>query len=331
VPSDVPELRPGDVLAQNESTRNQPPSAARRWLTAGLVVALLAAIVVHFARSREDLASIRLLSLQVLAMAGVLQLLSQACLNASLLLPLQRHVARLGFWELYLVRTGGFFVGSMVPIAGGFAVRLAYLRKRGLTYLDFTWATLFSNVLALAAGAALASGALMVLWLSAGPLPASVIGVTFCMVAISLVTASVFQYAPQLTGHRKLQKWVRLSGMKGFTGSGPLAARVFGMAIMRHALNFVTLGLLYHSLSREPSAFLAGGLVYALTSPVRMINITPSNVGVTEWFVAVVGRLVAFDVTIGLIVSLAFRGVALVAQMMGALFGSAWLAVRSKA
>jgi hypothetical protein len=106
---------------------------------------------------------------------------------------------------------------------------------------------------------------------------------------------------------------------------------VFGISLLRHALNFVTFGLLYHALSREPSTFLAGGLVYALTSPVRMVNLTPSNLGVTEWFVALVGRLVAFDVTIGLIVSLAFRGVALIAQILGALFGSAWLALRSKA
>ena len=65
-------------------------------------------------------------------------------------------MTRLGFWELYLVRTGGFLVGSLVPVAGGLAVRLAYLRTRGLTYLDFTWATLLSNVLALGAAAVLA-------------------------------------------------------------------------------------------------------------------------------------------------------------------------------
>ena len=118
--------------------------------------------------------------------------------------------------------------------------------------------------------------------------------------------------------------------MSGLTGNGSLAASVFSLSLLRHVLNFVTFGLLYHSLSREPSAFLAGGLVYALTSPIRMVNVTPANLGVTEWFVAVVGRLVAFDLTIGLIVSLAFRGVALVAQMLGALFGSAWIGSRSK-
>lgn len=75
---------------------------------------------------------------------------------------------------------------------------------------------------------------------------------------------------------------------------------------------------------------LKGGLVYALTSPVRMVNITPGNLGVTEWFVALVGTLLAFHLMTGLLVALAFRGVALVAQALGALFGSAWLAFGSR-
>jgi hypothetical protein len=61
-----------------------------------------------------------------------------------------------------------------------------------------------------------------------------------------------------------------------------------------------------------------------------MVNVTPGNLGVTEWFVALVGRMVAFDVATGLLVSLAFRGVALVAQGLGAVFGLAWVTTRSK-
>jgi hypothetical protein len=119
--------------------------------------------------------------------------------------------------------------------------------------------------------------------------------------------------------------------MSSLKGSHRLAMWVFGYSLLRHAFNFVTFALLYQALSRAPGAFLAGGLVYALTSPVRMVNITPGNLGVTEWFVALVGSMVAFDVATGLIVSLAFRGVALVAQTLGAAFGSAWIARTSKA
>ena len=59
---------------------------------------------------------------------------------------------------------------------------------------------------------------------------------------------------------------------------------------------------------RVPGDFLTGGLVYALTSPVRMVNITPGNLGVNEWVVAIVGKALAFDLTTGLIVALAVQG-----------------------
>jgi hypothetical protein len=62
-----------------------------------------------------------------------------------------------------------------------------------------------------------------------------------------------------------------------------------------------------------------------------MINITPANVGITEWFVALVGQSLAFDLTTGLIVALAFRAIGLLGQTLGALFGSAWLAVWNRA
>jgi hypothetical protein len=288
-------------------------------------VALLAAMAIHVSRTYGELATVQRLSIQVLIGTCVLQFVSQMFLNGSLLLPLQTCVKGLGFWELYLVRTGGFFVGSLVPIAGGLAVRLAYLRNRGLTYLDFTWATLFSNVLALAAAAVLAVGAAGLLWMLAGPLPAPVLGVSAGVLAISVAALAAFEFLPHLTRHPKLQKWRWLSGMSGLKTSRRLAMQVFGLSLARHVLNFVTFGLLYQSLSRVPADFLAGGLVYALTSPIRMVNITPGNLGVTEWLVALVGNVLAFDVITGLIVAFAFRGVALIAQVLGALFGSAWL------
>jgi len=107
-----------------------------------------------------------------------------------------------------------------------------------------------------------------------------------------------------------------------------LAMGVFALSLVRHCLNFVTFGLLSQSLSRVPADFLTGGLVYALTSPARMVNLTPGNLGVTEWVVALVGKVLAFDVATGLVVALAFRGVGLVGQGLGLLFGSAWLALR---
>lgn len=309
------------------SLMRTPRLSARRLMTSAVVLALLAAMVVHVSRTQE-LAYVQRLSIQVLLVTCLLQFVSQLFLNGSLLLPLRRGVTRLGFWELYLVRTGGFLVGSLVPVAGGLAVRLAYLRGRGLTYLEFTSATLLSNVLALAAAAVVAAFATGALWIMAGPPPAPVLGMSAGVLVISVAALAVLEFLPRLARYPRLEKWRWLSSLRSLrTTSHRVTISVFVLSLARHGLNFVTFGLLSQSLAQVPGHFLTGGLVYALTSPVRMVNITPGNLGVTEWVVALVGTVLAFDVATGLIVALAFRGVSLVGQGLGVLFGSAWVAV----
>jgi hypothetical protein len=324
VTADRPAPAPAEPSAAPPSRRH------RRWLTTALVAGLLVAMAVSVFRADEELASLERLSIPVLVGALLLQFLSQLFLNGSLLVPLQTSVPSLGFWELYVVRTGGLFLGSLVPVAGGVAVRLAYLRNRGVSYLDFTWATLLSNVLALVAASAIAVVAAGALRLTAGPLPAAVVGITAGVFASSVAAVAVFEYLPQLARAPRFQRWRWLGGMRSLGASRAVAVRVLVLSAIRHCLNFVTFGLLSRALSGVGADFLAGGLVYALTSPARMVNITPGNLGVAEWIVAAVGRMLAFDIATGLIVAIAFRGIGLLAQALGASAGGAWLAVRRR-
>ena len=254
-------------------------SSTRRWITAAVVVLLVAAMAIYISGRREELASLERISLGVLLVTGLLQFGAQASLNGSLLLPLRRSMAALGFWELYLVRTGGLLAGSVLPVAGGPGVRLAYLRGRGLSTRDFVWATLFSNTLGLAAAAALSVVALAVLWARAGRPNDAVLAVTGGVAALSLAIALGVEYLPRVTHAGWLRRWFPHAPHPIETTS-PLAVRVFGLALARHVLNFVTFGLLYTALSGVQSAFLTGGLVYALTSPVRIVHITPGNIGI---------------------------------------------------
>jgi hypothetical protein len=214
-------------------------------------------------------------------------------------------------------------------VAGNIAVRLAYLRRRGLTYLEFAWATLLSNVLALAAAAALAVLATAALWLVAGTVPAPVLGLSAGVLALGTAALVGFHFLPRVAGHRSLRRWRWLAGVSGFEAPARAMTWVGAFSFVRHALNFITFGLLYRSVSGLPADFLTGGLVYALTTPVRMVNITPANLGVNEWAVALAGGALAFDVTTGLLVALVFRGIMLLAQALGAVAGWVWLARRS--
>ena len=315
-PVDVNGLAP-EVAPDGVDTRQGNRWSGRSWLTTVLVVALVGAMVVYLAGTTEDLASVRRLSAGMLAVTCLLQLVSQLFLNASMLLPLRTSLKDLGFWELYLVRTGGFLVGSLVPVAGGVAVRLTYLRQRGVTYLDFTWATLVSNVLALAAGGLVAAVAMAVFWAARGRPPALILGLAAALFALSAAAIVVFESIPQATGSHRFRRWAWLAGMASLRAHPGMTTGVFLYSVGRHALNLLTFGLLTSSLSRMPGDFLSGGLLYALTSPVRMINITPANLGVTEWVVALVGDALAFDLSIGLIAALAFRAISLVAVALG--------------
>lgn len=294
-----------------------------------MVVVLLAAMAAHVWMRREEVAYLQRLSLPILLVTLLFQFLVQLLVNEALLLPLQTYMKQLGFWEFFIVRTGGVFAGSLVPVAGGLAVRLTYLRRRGLTYLDFTWATIVSNVLALVAAAALAVVATGILWAVAGTPPALILWLSVGVLALSVAAQTVFQWLPRLARHHFFERWPWVSGISGYTAARGTMISVFMLSLARHALNFVTFGLLYASISRLPRDFLIGGLIYTLTSPFRIVNLTPGNLGINEWVVAIVGQGVAFDVTTGLIVALVFRGISFLAQVLGVLFAWAWLASHS--
>jgi len=115
--------------------------------------------------------------------------------------------------------------------------------------------------------------------------------------------------------------------MSAFTTTGRTTAWSLALLLLRQVCNFLTFGLLFQALSQTPIAFLTGGLAYAITSPVRMVVVTPGNLGINEWVVAIVGNMLSVDLTTGLIVALVFRGVSIAGQTLGVLIAWAWLAL----
>lgn len=266
-------------------------------------------------------AALRRLSPGIVVVALVLQFLSALCFNEAMRAPLVAAVRDLGFWEFYMVGTGGSFVGGLVPVAGNAAVRLAYLRRRGIRYIDFMWGTGLSHVLALVAAAVVAAGATVLLWMRQGMPSRLVVLLASGTLAGSLVVWSVFERLPRLAAHGRLARWPWMAGAAALAVSRATRSSVFVNSLLRHALNFVTFGLIYRALA--PSGdLLAGGLTYALTSPIRMINLTPGNVGVNEWAAAAVATSLGFDLSTGLVVALIFRALLILAQAGGLAVGA---------
>ena len=302
-------------------------SPIRRALTIAAAIVLLAAIAIHLAQQFEDLRRLSRLSPGVVIGSLVLLFGSQLALNESMLLPLRVHLPGIGFWELFLVRTGGLVVGSAVPVAGGLAVRLAYLKRQGLSYAKFTHATVLSNALASVTAALLALPATAALWAMAGSVPAAALGLTIVVLALGGAALALLQALPRVARYPALSRW--LPAAEDLSASRELVIRTLLVSGLRHLANFVAFGWLYSALSGLPGSFVAGGLVYAFTTPVRMVNLTPGNVGVNEWATALAGRALAFDVTTGLLVGGVFRAASLAAQGAGVLVG--WALVESRA
>jgi hypothetical protein len=318
-PMEVPE----PSRSADASGRRLP---ARRWLAGGLVVALVAAIAAQLAGGRAELVDLSRVSTRVLLVAVACQLGAQLLWNAAMLLPLRTFMARLGYWELFMVRAGGFLAGHVVPVAN-LAVRMSYLKVRGLGYSHSAWATAVSNVLALLAGGLLAAVALGGLFVIAGSPSPAVVGLTAAVLALGIAAVAVLWYLPQLAGHPWLGRWPRIARLSDFRTGPRTMAFVLALLFARHGFNFVTFGLLFQAVSPRPLHVLSGGLVYAITSPIRVLTITPGNLGVNEWLVAAVANTLSVDLTTGLVVALVFRAVSLAGQGIGVLVGAAWLAL----
>jgi uncharacterized membrane protein YbhN (UPF0104 family) len=314
------DANPADALTDGVRSSR---SASKRVVAVVVAGVLLAGVGIHLFREREALAELPRLPWWLLLATLAFQLAAQLFWNAAMLLPLRTHMDRIGFWELFMVRSGGSVAGLVFPIAN-LAVRLAYLKRRGLGYAEFVWATALANVLALFAGGVVAVAALALLWSRAGSPPRSIVALTAAVLALGLAGLFALRVAPQFAGRAMRWAWVgSIARLKsGNQSIGPSLLLLF----LRHLCNLVTFGLLFQSLSTPSTEFVVGGLIYAITSPVRTVTLTPGNLGVSEWAVAAVGSALAVDVTHGLVVALVFRLVSAAAQGAGVLLGGAWLA-----
>jgi hypothetical protein len=291
-------------------------SAKKRWLVAA-ALALVAAMAFQLVSRRTELAAVWQLSIPVLLIATGFQLLSQLMWNAATLLPLRRYAKDLGFWELYIVRMGGFVIGGLVPVAGNFALRMAYLKRHRVSYAQFTWATIIVNVVGLLAAALLALGALATLS-TTGHVGAAAVGLVAAVSVVGVAAIAAMYSLPRLGRHPWAARWPILRELGTFAAGDHSIGGILAISFLRHLFLFLSFGLLYQRLSSAADGFVAGGLAYAISSPIRIVSIVPgNNLGLNEWAVAVAGKALSFDVTTGLLVAIVSRGLAVAGQVIG--------------
>ena len=221
---------------------------------------------------------------------------------------------------------------NAIPGPSGTIARLAIYRTYGLGLVDFTQATVVNSALNNAVTLLLPLGALAII-IYRGSVPLFVWGLTGAALAIVVVlTFVVWQLLRRESSARRLGAWVgslfdRLEGLRGKTSDrdwGDAAAdirvqlidglrrhgvKVAGLLLVKHVVTvlLLTFALRFSGVT-DPQLTLAGVfIVYAFTSVVTSIQITPGGVGVAEATLITIGVAVAenaskVDITAGVLI-----------------------------
>ena len=86
---------------------------------------------------------------------------------------------------------------------------------------------------------------------------------------------------------------------------------VAALLCVRSLSSFLAFGLLFAALASVPNGLVTGGVVDALTFALRLVMITPGNLGVYEWVVAILSSSVGSTLATGLACAAIYRAAGL--------------------
>lgn len=116
----------------------------------------------------------------------------------------------------------------------------------------------------------------------------------------------------------RLPKAGRLQRFAGFpetwaqvVGDRRRMLSVAAMLCVRSLASFLAFGLLFATLASVPNGLVVGGVVDALTFALRLVMITPGNLGVYEWVVAILSSSVGSTLATGLACAAIYRAAGL--------------------
>ena len=98
-----------------------------------------------------------------------------------------------------------------------------------------------------------------------------------------------------------VESWARLVRQRR------LMVSVAALLALRSAASFLGFGVLFAALAGTINGFLVGGVLDALSMILRVVTITPGNLGVYEWSVAALGRGAGVSLAIGLACAALYR------------------------
>ena len=208
--------------------------------------------------------------------------------------------------EFLMVCSSGSILGNVSFPWAGYFLKTMYLKSQhALRHRDFFVINLIVGIGSLCVSGVLAFLALfllqwqgrsfeVILWLIGGAMTAS----PAVLFASKVRLPRMIRLAP-ITG--------TLAAAHMFLGHPAIWTPVTIFLTLRGIFSFVGFGMLFVFLAGPQTSILVGGLVEALSSILRFVNIIPGNLGLYEWIVAALSASVGETLAAGIIAAALFR------------------------
>ena len=285
-----------------------------------ITVGLLAAMAFYLYGHWNDLSLVSVLSLQValfIIAARAVAFLVAVQANTELVRMFAPTIGRI---EFLVLSSSSLLLGQLAPPGSTYAAKTVYLRKRhGLRHQEFFAISLVLGFLALAASGITALLALTIMWLRDLHIPVMFsIGAVGMLAPIALFLGLPAVFSNTVGRIKRLEVLVNTGTQLRASNRRILRASFF--LLIRSLVSFSGFGILFMTLTDE-HGFLLGGVVDALSTILRLVRISPGNLGIYEWMVAGLGHGVGATLSTGLVAAALYRMAGVVGATVVTLLG----------
>jgi uncharacterized membrane protein YbhN (UPF0104 family) len=261
-----------------------------------LGVFLLAGVIAFLLQDETTGQAIKRLTavtLVIVVFAKVLGFLIKASTNFLLFKPFAK---RLTFLEILTVTAAAALGGHVVPL-GGFGTMAAWLNHtHQISPVVLTGATATKAAIKLTAGGAWAVGVAAVLLSGDSDAGWGWVPLTLAIMATGVLILLAPRFFARVAGALKLEKLA--ASLSALKWRWQTLSFVLGLALCHGVTEMLVAGFLVVDLTGESDAFLKGALITALATPLKVVNLTPSNLGTMEIFQGMLSAPLALPMTV---------------------------------
>ena len=265
---------------------------------------LLVTLAWYLWHHQQEIARLGQFSLMVLVLIFAARLAAYIMLVASTWWVTSHYAPNLGRWEYFFISANGSALGTFGMPGSSYAVKTIYLKQRhGLKHVDFFGINIVVGLMALIGSGILACAALGMLWFSGNSIHPMLLTLAVCMLIGPFVALLILNRPLTVLSIERLTNLSKTC-QEILSDRNRLIWAFTGL-IVRSGFSFLGFGLLFYELGG--GTVLTGGVMDSLSTILRLVHLTPSNIGVYEWLIAGIGRWLDASLTVGLLAAALYR------------------------